>query len=199
MRQAELRRPCNRRPRRRLGRGGFSLVEIVISILLVAVMMASVMSAALSAKSSGGRSERKVIAGMATSQLSAQLSNFITTYWDYTAGGWIATRRTDIDGPMTNAACPSGSGACTWAWGNYPDGCGVNVPCITDTITGGVPACAANCYALQVGLHTLTNYLPAWFEAAPYNARISYTVATAASMTGGVSPTVSIAVNWTEP
>lgn len=200
MRQAELRRRSNRRSSPRSRQGGFSLVEIVIAILLVAVMMASVMSAALSAKSSGGRSERKVIAGMATSQLSSQLSDFVTSYWCYAAVpgsptcpaiGWAATGVTDIDGPMVTSACASGSGACTWSWGNYPSGCGGGgLPCITDSAGG---------YALKAGVHTLTNFLPAWFEAAPYNARISYTVNVAASVSGGTSPTVSIAVNWTEP
>ncbi len=57
---------------------------------------------------------------------------------------------------------------------------------------------SAGGYALAAGTHTLTHYLPSWFEAAPYNAHAVYYVQVN-SMGGSNNLWVSAAVTWAEP
>lgn len=175
-------------------------------MLITAIMAASVFSVALTAKSSGGTTDRKVIAGLATRQLSSQLKGYVTSYWDYTAGNWYTGCASPpcyngVAGPSSTTGTPGqASWELTGAGGSsIADDCGTGAFAWPSCGTGAGGAC----YALQAGTHNLTGYLPAWFEAAPYCARVSYTVSSPASggatFAGGYSPTVSISVNWTDP
>lgn len=58
-----------------------------------------------------------------------------------------------------------------------------------------------NCYALSPGSHTITGFLPGWFEAAPYNATLTYFVAysQAYSVANGTVPWVNVTIDWQEP
>lgn len=153
---------------------GYTLIEVVISMLLTAVMVSSVMSVALTAKRGEARNERKLVANQASRQLTASLKNYVTA----------DSATTTISGPGTGTnkwGMTSAAGS-----GQVKDDCGSGV------------SCAANsCYALQAGSHTLCGFLPSWFEAAPYSAKIIYFV----SYPGGASspPQVNLTVDWTEP
>lgn len=132
---------------------GYTLVEIIISIMLTALMVSSVFSVALTSKTGGGKQERKLVAAEATRQLSARLKNFVKDPTGNTSG---------ILGP--------GSGADRWSLDDSPvNDCGPSC---------GAPSCT-NCYALAPGVHELQGFLPVWFTNAPYNARISYDVISA--------------------
>ena len=78
------------------GEGGYTLIEVVISILLTAIIVASVMSVALSSKSSSVKSDRKIIANEASRALTAMLKGYVTADYNQSAvrgpgtgaGGW---------------------------------------------------------------------------------------------------------------
>ena len=87
----------------------------------------------------------------------------------------------NIDAPGFNLPGP-GNGADSWSM----------------TSDGVVDSCG-NCYALSSGLHTLTGVLPSWFEAAPYGARVSYTVDNTVLAGGRPVPSVVITAVWVDP
>lgn len=65
---------------------------------------------------------------------------------------------------------------------------------------GGVDdTSCVNCYALAPGSHTLTGILPGAFEAAPFNARVTYFVTETNTVNGRPVPSVSITATWTDP
>jgi prepilin-type N-terminal cleavage/methylation domain-containing protein len=66
-------------------------------------------------------------------------------------------------------------------------------------VTAACPGGGTNCYAMASGTHTLTGVLPAWFEAAPYNARVRYFVNNSVTINGRPMPNVTITTDWTEP
>lgn len=155
------------------------------------------MSVALTAKTNGGqngKNDRREIAGQAVKNISAALRNFVTACCDvstdcqpYASG--TAYTCWPIHGP--NVAGADGG----WTFDGYPLATGP----VTDSQTG---------YALRNGTHNLTNVLPAWFTAAPYNAQISYTVNTALGVpyslpaaypSTKIIPQVNVNVTWTEP
>ncbi len=173
------------------GQAGYTLLEILLSVMLTAVLVSAVFGVALTAKTSGGAAERKVVAGLAQRQLTSQLGNYVTAYWDYGTGTWLGgtppNNPTDIAGPSSLVP-----GAASW----YLSGAGGSTV-EDDCGTGVYPT---SCYALQTGTHRLKRYLPAWFEAGPYNAQISYVVTPTANFgTAGESPTIQVKVNWNEP
>jgi hypothetical protein len=181
---------------------GYTLIEICISLLISAVMVGAVFSMALTVKTGNIKSDHKVIAASAERELSTQLSAFVSTYWDYCTSNWAAGGSSEIRGPASNA----GAGTNSWVWANTPSPWGGTV---ADSVSA--PASCPGLYALCAGAggaaqtHTLTNYLPPWFEAAPYSARASYTVtatppAPGCPNTGRLtSPQVGVSVTWNEP
>lgn len=62
----------------RAANAGFSLVEVVVSMLLIGIMAASFMSIALTGKMSSGRVQRRVAAAAAIRQTSEALKSFVT-------------------------------------------------------------------------------------------------------------------------
>ena len=153
-------------------RAGYTLLEVVVSMLITAIVASSIFSMALSTKKSGTRGLRKLLAGQAARQVSETLKNYVS--------GDIATYASPIiAGPSQGAA-----DAWTMTKGAVRDDCG----------TGSPPQ---TCYALAVGSHTLDNYLPAWFEGPPFNARVKYFVADMDPSATFV-PRVSVTVDWTE-
>lgn len=145
-------------------------------MLLTAIMAGSVFSIALTAKRSSGRGLRKLIADQAGRQLSEQLKNYVksTAYLD---------TDTTINGP--------GSGSNPWSMIDSV---------VSDSCSNTSPppsADPATCYALLPGSHTLRGYLPGWFEAAPYNARMKYWVMNQ-TVDGMNMPHVNITVDWKE-
>jgi type II secretory pathway pseudopilin PulG len=147
---------------------GNTLIEVVISVLLCAIMVAAVFSVALTAKGEGHMTEQHNIASQAVRQLSGQLKAYVTGYYSYTNG--FNSSMSEIQGP---------SGSWTWASVTLPGQPGP----VGDSCSG--------CYALSVGTHKLSNYLPA-----SLNGTITYTVAPVNSNSG---PQVSIVVNWQNP
>jgi len=60
------------------GQDGYTLLEVVVSILLTAVMVAAIMSVALSSKRGSVKTDRKIIANEASRQLAARLKGYVT-------------------------------------------------------------------------------------------------------------------------
>lgn len=185
-------------------KSGFTLVEIVISVLLTAVMAAAVLSIALTATRGSGRSDRKTMCAQLTRQVSGQLKNFVTAYYDYNTLAWNGTRPV----PAPNGA----TGTTDWAWAAYT---GADGAAISDSLGGyALAATAAGCNPpaadkatdISNGCHVLTNgIVPAWFQAAPYNAYVAYSVTKPGTdVSGGangtlMAPQVKVVCNWTEP
>lgn len=149
--------------RRRPTEAGYTLVEVVIAMLLTAIMVTSVFSVSLTAKQGGGKGGRKLLASQGAKQIANQLRNFVTG--------------------DTSVSLANPPGSAFGGWGL------TGVGGITDNCPGG----GTSCWALQNGTHTLTGVLPAAFEAAPFNARVSYYV------TNTNPPSVTITTTWTEP
>lgn len=156
------------------GEAGYTMVEVMVAMLLTSIMVTSVFSVALTVKTGGSKGERKIKAAAGARQIAAQLKNYVT-------------------GDPANTVIP-GPGAGTNSWsmtsGTVTDDCACT-------------SCAANCYALAAGSHTLTGVLPASFEASPYNARVIYFISTTDTISDGVNtrpvPSVSITTTWNEP
>lgn len=152
---------------------GYTLVEVVIAMLLTSIMVSSVFSVALTAKTSGGKAERRLAATQVNRQMTGMLRNFVSA--DNTA--------TSLPGPNT--------GTNRWSMDNASV-----VPPIDDT------SCT-DCYALDPGSHTVTGILPSWFAAQPYNATLVYfvggTTGLSQPMSDTASPSVNVTVDWTEP
>jgi type II secretory pathway pseudopilin PulG len=194
--------------RRRTRAEGYSLVEVIISILLASVIVTSVFSVVLTSKADNGqngRNDRHQIAGQAIKDVSSALRNFVTGCCDVSTGtcvtgAGLAWSCDNVPGPNKN------NGTLTWSFDQYLLATGPT----TDSFgapTGGT----SNTYALKAGTHYLSGLLPAWFTSAPFNAQVSYTVsagaatswqATAPIATSFPTPTipqVNVNVTWTEP
>lgn len=152
-------------------------------MLISCVMVTAMFGVALSTKRATGKSDRHLIAAQATRQITSQLKAYVTGCGCSTAtNGTCSNLNNDctlMTGPNT---CRSG--AATWYIG-----CPSSTPPIVDS--------RGDVYALSAGLHVVTGLLPAWFEAAPYNASVQYTV-TILGTTPPV-PQVDVNVTWTEP
>lgn len=150
-------------------------------MLLSAIMVSSVFSVALTAKQSGGKGERKLLAGQVTKQMLGTLKNYQTSdYSSAQVASW---------GPNANNA------ANRWSLEDNT---------VTPAIDCVGPGHPANEYALRyVGAgttHTVRGILPTWFEAAPFNATLRYYVnGSRTSADGKVIPQISVTVDWTEP
>ena len=192
-----LLRPPTRRRRR--WRAGYTLVEVVVGMLITSVIVTSVFSAAITAKSSAGKNDRRLIASAAARNLSAMLKRYVTGCDCDVATGACST----APGP---GECPVNDAAAGAFRGPNP-GNGVNQFSLTDLTVppnGVRDSCdancgaAANCYALKQGPHCVQGLLPDWFEAAPYNARVRYTVTNSANIEGRPLPQVDVDVRWDE-
>ena len=172
MGRARRRRPIE-------GDAGYTLVEVVVAVLISAIMVTAVFSTALTSKTSSGKSDRRLIASQAARQLTSRLRQFVTGCGcDINTGICPSPQCTTILGPTNRA------GVASW-YLNDPTGS----PAITDSM--------GDVWAMRCGQHTVTGLLPAWFEAAPYNARLVYTVSNCAG--GDTPPLVTVNVPWTEP
>ncbi|MDE2143607.1 MAG: prepilin-type N-terminal cleavage/methylation domain-containing protein [Elusimicrobia bacterium] len=160
---------------------GYTLVEVIVAMLISCVMVTAMFAVALSTKRATGKSDRHLIAAQAARQITSQLKSYVTGCGCSTAAnGTCSSTNNDcsfMTGPNT---CRSG--VATWYIG-----------CPTATPTPIVDS-RGDVYALSAGLHVVTGLLPAWFEAAPYNATVQYTVTIV-----GTTPQVVVNVNWTEP
>ncbi len=171
----------HRRPiKRRSPRGGYTLVEVVVALLISCIMVTAMFSVALTAKGGSGKSGRRIVANQASAQISSMLRGFVTGCGCNVNTGGCAADCALIPGPNT-----SNAGVATW----YINGFGG----ITDDLSGG------NVYALMAGVHNLRNVLPPWFEGPPYNGRVSYTVTVADTVQGRPVPRVDVNITWVEP
>jgi len=173
---------------------------VIISLLLASVIVTSVFSVALTSKTMNGthgRNEREQIAGQAVKEVSSALHNFVTGCCDMITGvcneGAGVGNCGGITGPNKNVALPN-----DWSMNNYWLS---NGP-VTDS-QGNVYALLGSAAGVQ---HCLTGVMPPWFEAAPYNAQLCYTVykgpgyAVAAAFPVNQNfPQVTFNVNWSDP
>jgi hypothetical protein len=137
------------------------------------LLTAIIASSVFSIALTSKRGSAKGLRKLIANQATHQLGEELKSY--------VAQQRSSLPTNMNGPA----SGASTWSL----DGGSVD-----DT------SCT-NCWALESGTHTLTGYLPGWFEAAPYYGRISYYVWTVQDVDPGkmwVMPGVAITVSWSE-
>lgn len=144
-------------------------------MMLMAVMVSSVFSVVLSTKQTGGKADRKLVAGQSSKELSTLLKGFVS---DPSARGIGEP----IDGPNANNAVNK------WALEDATQ---------TPPIACSHSSLGANHYALAAGTHTVTGFLPAWFEQAPYAAVLKYYV-NVSVVNGQDVPQVSVQIDWTE-
>jgi prepilin-type N-terminal cleavage/methylation domain-containing protein len=167
--------------RRRRDGLGYTLVEVIVAMLISCIMVTAMFSVALTQKQGSGKSDRRMLANQGAAQITAMLKGYVTGCGcDPTTGACSAVNGdcTLLPGPNT-----ANSGVATW----YMNG-------------GGITDSMGNVYALTFGSHVLQGVLPAWLEAAPYNARVTYVVSAAQGLVNGRPvPQVVVTVNWTEP
>lgn len=152
----------------------------MVAMLLTSIMVTSVFSVALTVKTGGVKSDRKLKAAAGARLVAAQLKNYVTGDPNSTAAG--------LGGPN-----PLNAGGNRWS-----------INGATGNDVGTIIDSQGNVYALANGSHTLTNVMPSTFEAAPYNARVTYFVTTTDTISDGVNaarplPSVSITATWTDP
>ncbi|MBI3564678.1 MAG: hypothetical protein HY079_05730, partial [Elusimicrobia bacterium] len=156
------------------------LVEVIVAMLISCIMVTAMFSVALTQKSGSGKSDRRVLANQGMAQITAMLKGFVTGCGcDPTTG---VCSNTNGDCTMLTGPNTANAGVATW----YMNG-------------GGITDSMGNVYALTYGTHILTGVLPAWFEAAPYTARVQYAVTNTQTVNGRPVPKVVVTVNWTEP
>lgn len=101
-------------------KAGYTLLEIMISVLITSIMVTSVMTVALTAKQGGGKADRKMIAAEAVRELQSRLRNYAR----------------DQTGDTNGIAAPGGS----WMMpGDSCGGCTYAMQPGTHTITGILP------------------------------------------------------------
>lgn len=168
-------------------RAGYTLVEVVVAILVSSIIVISVFSVAVTSKAGSGKNDRRLAAGQAAAQVTAQLKGYVTACGcNPSTGDCSACASSPVLGPNTN-----NSGVSTW----YLSGGGV-------ADAGSLGGAARNVYALACGDHFVTGIVPP-LEASPFNGYIRYTVTypggcpTSIGVTA--APQVTLSVNWTEP
>lgn len=178
---------------------GNTLIEVSVAMFLAAIIASSVFSIALTGKRDSGRGLRKIAAGQAARQMSAQLKNFVTA----------DNAQVTIGGPTGGPA----AGAASWQWSNtttFQDDCGTcatpsNVPS-GSVCPAGTCSFPSSCYALSAGSHTIKGFLPGWLTIAPYCATITYFVVNKSAGaipcgtlgSGNCEPLVNVNVQWNE-
>lgn len=176
-----------RRLRRIERRAGYTLVEVVIATLLTAVMVTSVFSVALTSKQGGGKADRKLVAAQTAKRMTAGLKNFVTgCSCDATSGVCGADcGLAGFLGPTPRA------GVASW-YLNDPTNANAQNRIIDSR---------GDVWALASGVHNVTGpgAIPAWFQAAPYNGYVTYSVDNSVVVNGRPVPRVTLDVVWTEP
>lgn len=151
-------------------------------MLISCIMVTAMFGVALTSKQGTGKSDRHLIASQAARQVTSQLRAYVTGCGCNVASGVcsaVANDCTMLTGPNTSRV-----GVATWYF-NSPG--------------AGIFDSRGDVYALASGAHSISGLLPAWFEAAPYNARVVYTVSVIQTIGGRPVPQVDATVNWTEP
>jgi type II secretory pathway pseudopilin PulG len=191
--------------RRRARSEGYSLVEVVISVLLASVIVTSGFSVALTSKAlngQNGKNDRHMAAGAAMKEVSAVLRNFVTGCCDVSSGNCVTTAGAQWSCTSAGSSVPilgpnQANASAPWSLNGY-------------VMSGGpVTDSCGNCYALYSNggtPHQITGLLPSWFSGSPYNATVTYTVTpvagpawTSATFPAAVMPQVNVIVNWQEP
>lgn len=181
-------------------RDGYTLVEVVISILLTSVLVSAVFSVALTAKAGSGKADRKLLGGDSLRALDDALKAYVTD-----SSSNFATSAGQINGP-NHAARGNFS---QQAWNIYTPGVQEDHQCsFPSGFNAGPPSIGGqqDIYALATsppgGYHCLVCvaappndtpcFLPKILRDPPYNGSIYYQVT-------GSPPKVQVGVWWTEP
>jgi type II secretory pathway pseudopilin PulG len=177
-------------------RDGYTLVEVIISILLTSVLVSAVFSVALTAKSGGGKADRKLLGAQSVAAMTDALKGYVTG----------DSNNTMVNGP--NFHYRGNHTVNTWHIHNpgiqEDHSCTIVGPPYTAAPTiGGIQ----DVYALSTGAHCLVCvassaggadsacFLPKLLRDPPYNGSIFYKVTAGANG----APQVDAGVYWTEP
>lgn len=179
-------------------RDGYTLVEVIMSILLTSVLVSAVFSVALSAKSGGGKADRKLLGAQAVAAMTDALKGYVTG----------DSNNTMVNGP--NFHYRGNHTVNTWHIHNPGIQEDHSCTVVTSPSYGaGAPTVGGvqDVYALSTGDHCLVCvassaggadsacFLPKLLRDPPYNGSIFYTVS--AGPNG--APRVQAGVWWTEP
>jgi len=166
-------------PSRPHSAAGFTLTEVVISILLTGIIVTGTFSAVLVAKKTPQISTNRISAALAERQMLETLQNYQTASYQGSDAG----------------SGPGGS------WHLPGDRCSVCAAPNCPDICEAVGACGAGCYALQTGCsHDVSDLLPQFMKDSPYFAKMCYTVSNLDN-TGAQEnfrPQVTVKIQWTE-
>ena len=168
-------------------RGGFTMIEVVISILLTATLVSAVFSVALSTQKSSGKADRKMLAGQAHRQLTSALKGYMGARTNL-----ASTNSVGIYGPNT------------YYRGNTIQSWNIHTPGVQTDSAGDVYALSPFPNAGTV-THTLTCiaapgsdagcFLPKIMRDPPVSATISYTVNVPGA---NQPPAVTVTVNYND-
>jgi hypothetical protein len=158
-------------------------------MLICSIIVTAMFGVALTTKTNSGKTDRRMLATQAAAQLTSMLKGYVTGCGCDSVSGVCSAANGDctlILGPNRTQA-----GALTWSLnGPVGDTRGYNGARIIDSL--------GDVYALMNGEHSISGLLPAWFESAPYNARVVYTVSSPTTISGRPVPQVSVDVRWSE-
>jgi prepilin-type N-terminal cleavage/methylation domain-containing protein len=174
------------------GERGYTLAEVMISMLLMAVVVGAAFKMAITSQGSTGIADRRIVAN----QYGRHLSEVLATY---TLPPTIASGLdpTQLQGP--NQIATTAPSMAQWSLNGLIGDDGHTA--VVDSMGG---------WALAPGIHTVSNFLPAWFADPPYNAIISYCIppaggpglcgaANSYGVSGGTVSLANINVTWTDP
>lgn len=170
-------------------RGGYTLVEVVVAMLLAAIMVTSVFSVALTGKAGGVKSDRRLVAAQAAKSLQQKLASYVCS----------DPSNALIAGPSAGPACAMG--LCSWS---------LNVNGYTDSLGSASNPVYALAPAAAPNEHVITGPgipPPEISAAAPYYGKVSYSVTwptgcytlPTSPIAATCQPQIKVSVNWSEP
>jgi Tfp pilus assembly protein PilW len=165
----------------KLGERGFSLAEILVSILLTSIIAMGVISVVLSVKQSGPIANNTLVGSDAVRGLADQLRRYVTPTQDcsfvnnmnFAAPGCGGCNASNPQNPL----CPPGNSG----W-QFPGDTGPN-----------------SGYALSQGYHQANSYLPPQLASAGSRANMCYCVGPAIGPPGAQISSVTITMSWCPP
>ena len=163
-------------PSRPHSASGFTLTEVIISILLTGIIVTGTFSAVLVAKKTPQISTNRVSAALAERQLLETLQNYQTASYQGSDAG----------------SGPGGS------WHLPGDRCTL---CTVPNCGCAAADCGAGCYALQTGCtHDVSDLLPQFMKDSPYFAKMCYTVSNldGSGAQENFRPQVTVNIQWNE-
>ena len=179
-------------------RAGYTLVEVVVSMLISAVIITSVFTVALTSKRGGMKADSQMIASSSSQSVAKMLANYVTADWLQTA----IPVANQIQGPNS-----ANAGMATWYLDgpNYQDDRGAvwalapGSHTITGKLGGNDPDGFLPRLRGTIYNGTLT-YCVQWIGCADCTNNVSCAAGTCTPPLGATcQPNISVTANWSQP